>query len=158
MGRPPLSHPSSLILGYTPALTLYKKQARRPSSWEASKQRTLLFVAPTSSYSRDPNKASPKFLVWPLVNVYWLRRPRTLRGNSSSGGLLAVEVWPHQLNRGWCQFQDLTGSGRGGGAWVGLHTGSGAPCFSNMTWHILTKWDMYTDALCFCVHVLKCFH
>ena len=41
----------------------------------------------------------------------------------------------------------------------GLHTGSGSPRFSNMTWHILAKRDTYTDALCFCVHVLKCcFH
>ena len=32
-------------------------------------------------YSRGSSRALPEFLVWPLVNFYWLRRPRTLISN-----------------------------------------------------------------------------
>lgn len=33
--------------------------------------------------SRGSNKALLEFLVWPLINFYWLRRPITLAGNTT---------------------------------------------------------------------------
>ena len=47
----------------------------------ASKQGNLLFVFALPCWSRDSNKALPEFLIWPLINFYWLRRPRILAGN-----------------------------------------------------------------------------
>ena len=47
-----------------------------------------LFVLPTPCCSGDPNKALPEFLVWPLINFYWLRKPRTLEGNECRGHIL----------------------------------------------------------------------
>ena len=47
---------------------------------EASKQENLLIVLTRPCCSRDLNKAVPEFLVWPLINFYCLRRPRTLVG------------------------------------------------------------------------------
>ena len=65
--------------GHTPTLTPYKEPAWSP--WEVSKHGNLLLVFAPLCCSRDPNKAFPEFLVWPLINFYWLRRPRTLVGN-----------------------------------------------------------------------------
>ena len=33
---------------------------------------------------QGPIKVLPKFLVWPVINFYWLRRPRTLVSNNES--------------------------------------------------------------------------
>ena len=75
-----LSHPSGPTPGHTPTLTPYKEQAR--PSQGANKQGNLLFVLTAHCCSRGPSKALPEFLVWTLINFYWLRRPRTLVGNA----------------------------------------------------------------------------
>ena len=46
-----------------------------------SEQGNLLLVFTHSCCSMSPSKALPEFLVWPLINFYWLRRPRTVLGN-----------------------------------------------------------------------------
>ena len=43
-----------------------------------------LFVLAAPCCSRDPNKALPEFLVWSLINFYWLRRSRTLGSNKDT--------------------------------------------------------------------------
>ena len=42
-----------------------------------SKGNCYFFLTPSSS-SLSPNKALAEFLLWPLINFYWLRSPRTL--------------------------------------------------------------------------------
>ena len=44
-------------------------------------QGNMLFVLAPSCCSRGPSKALPEFLIWPPINFYWSRRPRTLVGN-----------------------------------------------------------------------------
>ena len=43
----------------------------------ASKGNCYFFLTP-SSCSLSPNEALAEFLLWPLINFYWLRSPRTL--------------------------------------------------------------------------------
>ena len=69
------------------------KQPARPGSW--SKQGKLLLVFTPSCCSKNPNKALPEFLAWPLINFYWLRRPRTLVSNIL---LLYVLILRHDLS------------------------------------------------------------
>ena len=73
-----LSYPSDLTPGHTPTLTPWKEPAYPPTL--GSKQGDLLFVFhPFCSWSSNPSKALPEFLVWPLVNFCWSGgRPRTL--------------------------------------------------------------------------------
>ena len=40
-----------------------------------------MFVLTPTCWSRGPSKALPEFLVMPLINFYWLRRPRALVHN-----------------------------------------------------------------------------
>ena len=42
----------------------------------------LLFVLTPPCCGRGPNKTLPEFLVWPLINFCWLRKPRNLISNS----------------------------------------------------------------------------
>ena len=51
----------------------------RPAA--GKEQRNMLFVLAPSYCSRGPNKALPEFPIWPPINFYWSRRPRTLVGN-----------------------------------------------------------------------------
>ena len=44
------------------------------ASHSGSKQGHLLLVFAPSCCSVSPSKALPKFLIWPLINFYWLRR------------------------------------------------------------------------------------
>ena len=37
-----------------------------------------------SCCSTNPNKALPKFLLWPLINLYWLQSSRTLVANNGT--------------------------------------------------------------------------
>ena len=48
-----------------------------------SKQGNLLLVFAPSCCSASPNNALPEFLVWRLINFYWLRSPRTQVGNKN---------------------------------------------------------------------------
>ena len=41
-----------------------------------NKQGNLLLVFAPSSCGRSPSKASPEFLVWPLVHLYWLGKAK----------------------------------------------------------------------------------
>ena len=73
-----LSHLPSLTPGHTPILTPCKEKAC--PSLGASQQGNLLFVLIHPCCSKCPNKG---FLVWPLINFYWLKRPRTLVGSTN---------------------------------------------------------------------------
>ena len=76
-----LIHPSGLTPGPTPSLTPLRESAHTPS---ASKQGNLLlvFAPPAPPHCiKGPSKALPEFLIWPLTNFYWLRKPRTLVGS-----------------------------------------------------------------------------
>ena len=68
-----LSHPSSLTPGRTPTLTPYREPVC-PSL--ESEQGNLLLVLAPHWCSRGPNKALPEFLVWPLINFYWLGKAK----------------------------------------------------------------------------------
>ena len=69
-----LSHHSGPTPGHTLTLTPYREWAR-PSL--GSEQGNLLLVfASSCSRHRSPNKALPEFLVWPLVNFYWLGKAK----------------------------------------------------------------------------------
>ena len=72
----------------TPAVTPYKEPTCPTSgSKRASKQGNLLFVFPPLCCSMSPsNNALSKFLDWPLINLDWLRRPRTLVSNVTDQG------------------------------------------------------------------------
>ena len=61
-----LSHPFGLIPGHTPTPIPYKEQACPHAGTKRAKE--LVFTPHCSS--RDPNKALPEVLVWPLVNFY----------------------------------------------------------------------------------------
>ena len=69
------SHASGPTPGHTPTLTPYKEPAH-PLLGNEQGNLLLVFVPPCGS--RGPNKALPEFLVWPLINFFWLRRPRSL--------------------------------------------------------------------------------
>ena len=69
-----LSRPSSLIPGHSPILSPYKEQVA--PSWGVSEQGNLLVVLTLQCHSRGPNKALPEFLVWPLINFYWLGKAK----------------------------------------------------------------------------------
>ena len=72
------SHPSSPNLGPTATLIPFRAPVGPCSG---SKQGNLLLVfAPCSS---SPSKALLECLVWPLINFYWLKNPRTLFDNNS---------------------------------------------------------------------------
>ena len=65
----------------TSTLTPYKEPSA-PLPQATRKQLSLVFAP--SCCSRIPNKASPEFLVWPLLNFCWLRGPRTLLSHKVS--------------------------------------------------------------------------
>ena len=68
-----LSHPSSLTSGHTPALSSNKEWAHTLSR---SKQGGFLVFIFSCSQQKNPNRALPEFLVWSLVNFYWLGRAK----------------------------------------------------------------------------------
>ena len=68
-----LSHTSNPTPGHTPTLTPYKEPARPASGGD---QGNLLFVLAPPLLQQGPNKAWPEFLFWPLINFYWLRKPK----------------------------------------------------------------------------------
>lgn len=74
-GQNYLSHPSSPIPGHTPALAANRK-GKLATTQGASKQGKLLFVPAPHCCIRDPSKASPGLPVWPVVNVYLLRKAK----------------------------------------------------------------------------------
>ena len=47
-----------------------------PPPWGASEQGNLLLVLAPLCCSKGPRKAVPEFLVWPLVNFYWLEKAK----------------------------------------------------------------------------------
>ena len=77
------SHPSRLSPGPILTLTPFKGPACWPcpppqGGSEGSCYLLLLYG------STSPHKALPEFLIWPLINFYWLKSPRTLVGNTPS--------------------------------------------------------------------------
>ena len=77
-GRPP-KPPLRPDPGSVPTLTPFKAPACPPPTSERE-QGHLLFVFAPMCYSTSPNKALPEFLIWPLINFYWLKSPRTQLG------------------------------------------------------------------------------
>ena len=79
VGKPPKPrlqpHPE-----HTPILEPFKEQAQPPPG--AASKGTCLFSH--ACFSKSPIKALPEFLVWPLMNFYRLRKPRTLVSNKPS--------------------------------------------------------------------------
>ena len=61
------------------------------------KQQHQLLVLSPLSCGPSPQKALPKFLVWPLIYFCWLKSPRTLTGNSRTSDImlcwLNLQVW-----------------------------------------------------------------
>jgi len=90
-----LSHLPSLTPGHTAILTPYKEKAC--PSLGASQQGNLLFVLIRPCCSRCPNKG---FLVWPLINFYWLKRPRTLVGSANYVARVSL-CWDHLPLHPW---------------------------------------------------------
>ena len=70
-----LSHPSRLTPGPMPTITPYKEPAH-PSL--GSEQGLLLLVLTTPYCITGPNRALPEFLVWPLINFYWLGKAKNV--------------------------------------------------------------------------------
>ena len=69
-----LSHLSSPAPGRSPTFTSYKEWA-----WPLSRSRQgnlLLVFTPSCSRPRSPSKALPEFLVWLIVNSYWLGKAK----------------------------------------------------------------------------------
>ena len=85
-----LSHPSSLTSGHTPALSSNKEWAHTLSR---SKQGGFLVFIFSCSRQKNPNRALPEFLVWSLVNFYWLRRAK------NPGCIILILIW--SLSRIW---------------------------------------------------------
>ena len=67
-----LSYSSGLNPGHTPTPC---KEWAWPPEWVSAQGNSLLVLAPTCC-SRGPSKALPEFLVWPLVDFYWLRKTK----------------------------------------------------------------------------------
>ena len=87
-----LSHPSNLTPGPTPTLT---------PLWGSEQGKLLLVFAPPCC-SRGPNKALPKFLVWPLINFYWSGKAQNPgryqneqeRNEVFACSLIFLKAWP----------------------------------------------------------------
>ena len=75
-------HPESGQMTESPPLSPLIRNHRLPHLRQQGNK--LLLVFAPSCCSRIPNKASPEFLVWPLLNFCWLRGPRTLLSNKVS--------------------------------------------------------------------------
>ena len=88
-----LSHHSSLTLWPTPTLTPLKGPAF-PSS--RNNKENLLLVFTPLCFSRSPNKALSKFLIWPLINFCWLKSPRTRVSNTCTQVTEYLTVSLHQ--------------------------------------------------------------
>lgn len=80
-------HPSHLSAEstYLPLLSphLRKQLIPLPPTTLREWARVPLVFVP-SCCSTNTNKALPKFLLWPLINLYWLQRPRTLVANNGT--------------------------------------------------------------------------
>ena len=71
-----LKSPLGLTSGHTPTFTPRKEPAH--PSQGARKEGNLLLVLTAPCFSRGLSKDLPEFLVWLIVSIYWLRRPRAL--------------------------------------------------------------------------------
>ena len=86
------AHNTTKRVGKPPKLLLLPNPRSRPYPHpisgislppaSGSDQGHLLLVFTPSCCSRNPNKALPKFLFWPLINFYWLGKAKNLMGNS----------------------------------------------------------------------------
>ena len=83
-----LSYPSSLTPGHTPTLTPYKKRAHTHPL--GSKREPVML--PTAA-RRSPSKALCEFLVWPLVNFYWLGKAKNHTDNCEFKPLHLVSTY-----------------------------------------------------------------
>ena len=70
-----LSHPSGHPLNTSPPSPCIRNKLY--PTQERSKQGNLLFILAPLCCSRGPRKALPEFLVWLLVNFYWLGEARS---------------------------------------------------------------------------------
>ena len=75
--KPPLWNDPWTHLTFTP----YKEQAHPSSRSKPAREPVTCSHCPPC-WHKGPNKALPEFLVWPLINFYWLRRPRILVHNN----------------------------------------------------------------------------
>ena len=76
-GRPPKLHlPRNLQIRAHAPLHLRNQLTTTSRSRRASKGTCFLFSLPPSGYSRSPDKALPKFLLWHLTNFCRLKSPR----------------------------------------------------------------------------------
>ena len=91
-----LSYPSSLTPGHILTLRPYKEPAHSCLKDRMVRGSCCLFLFPSGA-AGGPKNALSKFPVWPLINLYWLRRPRTLASN--------IYIWE----------EDKIGGGSGGG-------------------------------------------
>ena len=91
-----LSLPSGPTHGYAATLCPHKEPTH-PSS--GSKEENLLLVFALPCCSRGPNKALPRFFIWPLISFYW--GPRTVISDTYNACLFdnhwAPTVWRHLL-------------------------------------------------------------
>ena len=74
-----LSHPSSPTPRHTPILNPYEEPANPTLTLtlhcpESQQRNKFLVFTPSCSWPRSPNKVLPEFLVWSLVNFYWLEK------------------------------------------------------------------------------------
>ena len=103
-----LSYPLSPSHWSGPALTSFKAPAYPPSE---NKQGHLFHVFPPLWYNVSPNKALPEFLVWPSINLYWLRRQRVLVGNMATTSTMLnkdFSLWSRSLSFLFlCQYPEI---------------------------------------------------
>ena len=80
VGRPPKQLLWLELLPISSTLTPFQGPASSPSG---SEQENLLLVFTSLCCSRSPSKALSEFLVWSLINFFWLKSPGTLISNNT---------------------------------------------------------------------------
>ena len=92
------SHPSSLTgLSALPSPHLGTSMP----SLESGGRAPVRFLSLCSSVS--PNKALPEFFIWPFINFYWFRRPRTLAADRLGKAEMEPEsLYLLQVPFYWC--------------------------------------------------------
>ena len=68
--------PPALALSLDTSLPSLHIRNQLNPPWGASEQGNLLLVFAPPCCSRGPNEALPEFLVWPLINFYWLGKAK----------------------------------------------------------------------------------